>query len=218
MNFNMATCDSQWLPILDSALDTMDKDYLSQLKQNTNWLPGPEYLFSAFSLPLQNIRYVLMGESPYPRAASANGYAFWDAAVGDLWSPTGFSKAVNRATSLRNWIKMLLVARGDLNHEVSQEAISYVDKSPLTPTAKDFFCGMMHQGIILLNASLVYSEGKVPFHARHWAPFMQSLFSQLVLIHPKVELILLGKIAKLLPKNQLTVGLQCEHPYNVSYY
>ena len=45
----------------------------------------------------------------------ANGYAFWDAAVNELWSDNGLSKAVNRATSLRNFIKMLLVTEGALS-------------------------------------------------------------------------------------------------------
>ncbi|HAT31470.1 MAG TPA: uracil-DNA glycosylase, partial [Janthinobacterium sp.] len=53
-------------------------------------------------------------EGPYPRAASATGVCFMDGAVGALWSEAGLSKPVNRATSLRNFMKMLLLADGQL--------------------------------------------------------------------------------------------------------
>ena len=58
------------------------------------------------------VNYVLFGES-LPRRASANGYAFWDAAVKIMVS-FGNSKTVNRATSLLNILKMLLIAEGCL--------------------------------------------------------------------------------------------------------
>jgi uracil-DNA glycosylase len=115
-------------------------------------------------------------------------------------------------------MKMLLLARGDLtDKDTSQQAIAQLDKSTYTQSASQFFEGMMSKGILLLNASLVYSEGKVPYHARHWKPFMQSLLEQLALIKPTVQLILLGKMAGIIPPNNLPVGLMAEHPYNISF-
>ncbi|KGP63608.1 uracil-DNA glycosylase [Legionella norrlandica] len=213
----LSGCDKEWKEILENALNTMDKDYLDQIQKAGHWLPGVNQLFSAFSLPLSQTRYILLGESPYPREVSANGYAFWDNSVGSLWSPTGLSKEVNRATSLRNWIKMLLIARGDLQENPSQGAIVKVDKSGLVQTAKEFFKGMMKKGILLLNASLVYSKGRVPYHARQWRPFMQSLFDQLAVKKTNVQLILFGKIAEKIPENKLPIALVSEHPYNVSF-
>lgn len=208
----------QWHALLANALDKMDKDYLHALQRDPDWLPGLEHLFAAFSLPLSETKYVLLGESPYPRIESANGYAFWDNAVGSLWSAHGLSKEVNKATSLRNWIKMLLVARGALgNEDTSQSAIAQIDKEGLVQTARDFFMGMMRKGIVLLNASLVYSEGAIPYHARHWRPFMQELLEQIALKSPLTQLILFGKIAQMIPKNSMPIGLVSEHPYNVSF-
>lgn len=216
-HFLLHRCHSDWQEILMNALTTMDRDYLRQLMHDKDWLPGKERLFAAFSLPLAKTQYILLGESPYPRQESANGYAFWDDAVENLWSLNGLSKAVNRATSLRNMLKMLLNARGDLQGNTSQESIALVDKSALVQTAKELFEGMMQKGILLLNASLVYSEGKVPYHARQWIPFMQSLFRQLSQIKPDIQLILLGKIAKIVAPDKLPIGLIAEHPYNVSF-
>ncbi|MGL5741944.1 MAG: uracil-DNA glycosylase family protein [Legionella sp.] len=210
-------CHSDWKNILISALKTMDQNYLQQLVSPPHWFPGKDRLFAAFSLPLATTQYILLGESPYPRMESANGYAFWDNAVGSLWSTNGLSKAVNRATSLRNLIKMLFIARGDLDVRVSQADIALLDKSTLVQTAEQLFTGMMNKGILLLNASLVYSDGKVPYHARHWNPFMESLFAQLSVVKPDIQLILLGKIAEKVSRNKLPIGLIAEHPYNISF-
>src|SRR5690348_5345377 len=108
--FNLQAADPSWQQCLAEALTKMDSAYLEELYANAHWLPGSKNIFNAFSLPVSKTNYVLFGESPYPRAVSANGYAFWDAAVNQLWSDTGLSKTVNRATSLRNIIKMLLIA------------------------------------------------------------------------------------------------------------
>lgn len=215
--FCLSICHPEWKEIIITALKTMDPDYLQQLLHDNDWLPGKERLFAAFSLPLTKTQYILLGESPYPRKNSANGYAFWDNAVGSLWSLKGLSTAVNRATSLRHLIKMLLIARGCLDTAGLQANIAPLDKSSLVQTAEELFKGMMKKGILLLNASLVYSEGKVPYHARHWKPFMQSLLTQLALIKPQIQLILFGKIAETIRQDKLSVGLVAEHPYNISF-
>lgn len=210
-------CDEKWQGLLSEALVDMDSNYLRQLETETSFLPQIHQLFAAFNLPLSQTKFILFGESPYPRSISANGYAFWDNAVGSLWGPNGLSKEVNKATSLRNFIKTLLVARGSLTKDVSKESIAQLDKSHLVQTAEALFQGMMDRGILLLNASLVYSEGKVPYHARHWKPFMQKILQQLAEIKPNIQLILLGKIAEAIPQDKLAVGLMAEHPYNVSF-
>jgi uracil-DNA glycosylase len=207
----------EWHAIIELALKRMDQNYLLELAHESDWLPGITKLLAAFSLPLSETRYLLLGESPYPRALSANGYAFWDNAVGSLWSETGLSKAVNRATSLRNIMKMLLLARGDLGLDLSQTAITQLDKSKYIQTGEELFNTLINKGFLLLNATLVYSDGKVRFHARHWQPFMHSLFSQLLEKKPAIQLILLGKIANEVPNAQLFPCLIAEHPYNLSF-
>jgi len=111
----------------------------------------------------------------------------------------------------------LLVAKGYLSTNTSQQAISQLDKTGLVQTARHIFEGMMQKGILLLNAALVYEEGRIPYHARHWRPFMQVLLEQLAVVRPSVQLILLGKIAEVIPSNRLPVGLLAEHPYNLSF-
>ena len=216
--FILEQAHPEWHTILTQSLQTVSTDYLQQLQSSSeNHLPALSSLFAAFSLPLSSTRYILLGESPYPRSQSANGYAFWDAAVGSLWSPTGLSKDVNRATSLRNLIKMLLHARGDLVDDFSQQAIARLDKSGYVQTASQLFNAFIQRGFLLLNASLVYSEGNIPYHARQWRPFMHSLLIQLADYNPKLQLILFGRIAAQVPEASLFTGLIAEHPYNISF-
>lgn len=199
----------------------MDQDYLQQLIDNTDWLPGPSNIFNAFTLPLTNTNAILLGESPYPRAESANGYAFWDAAVKEIWSDTGLSKKVNRATSLRHFIKMLLVADAKLTPtDTTQDAIAAIDKTNYVQTLDELFNNFLGSGILLLNASLVLSNRSVRQESKAWQPFIAQIFVELAMQKPGISLILLGNFAKsldhLIPKNTFN-RLEAEHPYNSTF-
>lgn len=212
---------SSWLPLLEPALKQLDPDYWRSLQQDQSWLPGINAIFSAFSLPLAETHTILLGESPYPRPQSANGYAFWDAAVDSLWSETGLSKPVNRATSLRNFLKMLLICTGDLNpDDVSQPAIQTVNKNNYVQTNNQLFQNLLNHGFLLLNASLVLSERRVTQEARYWQPFMAELLEQLRQQRPDIQLLLFGNIAKSINKMPAAATfsqLISEHPYNISF-
>ena len=218
----IAQTNPQWHEILSAAMDSLDSTYIDQLNVGADWLPGPHGIFAAFRQPLSEVKYVLLGESPYPRAASANGFAFWDNAVNEIWSTKGLSTAVNRATSLRNLMKMLLVARGDLQKDCSQAAIAALDKSPYWQTADEFFNAMIRKGFLLLNASLVFRKGMVNEDARQWRPFLSSVLEALKLQRPEVAFILFGKIDSQMDVQSLSTshgfkGLIAEHPYNLSF-
>lgn len=206
-----------WQLLIEPALRAMNPAYISQLAEDGSWLPEPKNIFHAFSLPLANTQRILFGESPYPRAQSANGYAFWDAAVNNLWSAQGLSKEVNRATSLRNFIKMLLCAKGDLDEQdTSPQAIAKLDKKNYVQTLPELFENLLSHGFLLLNASLVWREGKVNDDAKHWQPFMTTLLHLLHQQKPDIELVLLGNIAKKISTHEFK-RIEAEHPYNLSF-
>jgi len=213
----MTNIHPEWQPLLSKAIAMLDKNYWQALQADDGWLPGMSQIFNAFQQPLSKTRYILLGESPYPRAQSANGFAFWDAAVGELWSLVGLSKPVNRATSFRNLIKMLLHARGDLQAPFTQEAITALDKSAYVKTAEQFFTGMMQHGFMLLNATLVFKAGRVNADAKAWRPFMAALFEGLIEIKPEIKFVLLGKIAQQLCLSDNNIGLSAMHPYNIDF-
>lgn len=199
----------------------MDPAYLDELDKAKDWLPGPEKIFNAFSLPLDKVNYVLFGESPYPRPESANGFAFWDASVHELWSSTGLSKKVNRATSLRNILKMMLIANGSLqkNH-TSQEDIANISKQCFIQTNDDLFNNFLNHGFLLLNATPVLHADAPQKDAREWRPFTAELISCLLEKKPELTFILLGRIAQTIDpmiNRSSAVKFYAEHPYNISF-
>ncbi len=125
--------DKSWQEIIEYAYAGLRPEYREFLEKDEGYFPTCKNFLNAFkTLPLHKTKYILLGQDPYPREQSASGYAFIDGAVKTLFSDKGFSKEVNKATSLRNFLKMLLVADGYLKaDDVSQEAISKLDKSHL---------------------------------------------------------------------------------------
>jgi len=221
VDFNTSTIDKSWQSTISQGLTAMEQSYLRELAINTDWLPGNNAIFNAFSLPANEVNYVLFGESPYPRSESANGYAFWDKAVNNIWSEKGLSREINRATSLRNFIKMLLVADGALSAEnTSQQAIAQLDKHCYISHIDQLFGNMQRHGILLLNASPVLSNNRVNKEAKYWQPFISTVLQTLEKSKQSITLILFGKVAELiqsLPESHHFSCFYAEHPYNLSF-
>lgn len=220
--FDFSVIHPSWRECIQRGLDKMDHEYLEHLARTSDWLPGREKIFNAFSQPLDDVQYVLFGESPYPRRESANGYAFWDAAVHYLWSDTGLDKKVNRATSLRNIVKMMLVAEEKLDaKQTGQDAIAKIDKSDYVETNQEFFNNFLKHGFLLLNATPVLQQHQPPQKdAKAWHPFTRELLHYLLEKRPQVTFILFGRIANdidpLFADRQIH-KLYAEHPYNLSF-
>ena len=216
----------QWNEILGAALATLDTGYRKSLLQDDSWLPGCDQLLAAFRRDRSEVRYLLIGESPYPRRESANGIAFYDAAVSSLWSEQGLSKAVNRATSLRNIIKTALLAEGlldrDADGKIPQGAIAAIDKHGLIKTLDEFFANLQLAGFLMLNATpVLHPERKPVLEARYWQAFLEQLLVSIAQqADAKITLLLWGKIAQqveAMPSSQHYHKLVCEHPYNLSF-
>jgi uracil-DNA glycosylase len=216
----------EWVDLLRNAFDEMDKAYLDELLHSSSWLPGIDLLFNAFKRDRRHVRYVLIGESPYPRQTSANGIAFYDAAVTDLWCATGLSKSVNRATSMRNIIKTALFSEGyiqpDSEGKISQASIAKLDKSRLVQTMPELFENLQVSGFLMLNATpVLYHDRKPVQEAKFWQGFLLSLLKQLgEMADQPMTLVLWGKIAETIDTMDLTEQyskLVSEHPYNISF-
>lgn len=227
--------DPSWRPVLSAGLEAMhqkDPAYLSALMKDA-YLPTEGRIFAAFSQPLDRVRYVLVGEGPYPRPESATGFCFMDGAVQALWSENGLSKPVNRATSLRNFMKMLLVASehlsieqtsGDVMVQVAQQARA--TDSTFIQTLPELQANLTRHGFLLLNASLVFRPHVPPLkEAKAWQPFQQVVLSALAdhaaekAMTPPT-LVLWGKVAEqinALPANARFPKAISEHPYNLSF-
>ncbi|NHZ95357.1 uracil-DNA glycosylase [Massilia sp. CCM 8734] len=226
----VSRADLSWQPVLRQGLEAVMRAeplYLPTLAADT-YLPTEQRLFAAFALPLDQVRYVLVGEGPYPRAESATGVCFMDGAVGKLWCESGLSKPVNKATSLRNFMKLLLVADGQLNADdtggaalAPVAAAAAATDSGSIQTLAELQHNLTRQGFLLLNASLVFRSHVPPVvDARAWLPFLQTVMAALAGRAPKPTLVLWGKIAEQLqklPETKSFLQLSSEHPYNLSF-
>ena len=212
---------ASWQPLLDEAYASLSVEYRNFLETNIDYFPTQENYFNAFkTLKKKNVKYILFGQDPYPRKQSAGGYAFIDTKVKTLFSSKGLSKEVNRATSLRNFIKMALVASGDLRTEdTSQDAIVQVDKSQMIDSIEALRKNFEKNGVLLLNTALVFTDKKSSNkHVKAWRNFMQTLLKGLE--GEDIKLILFGIHAKELKKHLPIEGfesIELEHPYNHTF-
>ncbi len=222
----LSRAHASWQPHLVKGLEAIARatpDYLPALAID-DYLPTQQRLFAAFALPLEAVRYVLVGEGPYPRPESATGVCFMDGAVGSLWCESGLSKPVNKATSLRNFMKMLLVADGRLQaNDTGGAAMAPVAAAACNDgtiqTLAQLQDNLTAHGFLLLNASLVFRPHVKPvIDARAWLPFLEVVLDALAATAP--TLVLWGKIAEQLQKLPGTGSFPqvvSEHPYNLTF-
>jgi len=224
-----------WRPVLLRGLQAVsasDPEYLPSLVDGS-FLPTQGRLFAAFAQPLESVQYVLVGEGPYPREDSATGYCFMDGAVDELWSEQGLSKRVNRATSLRNFMKMLMVADGLLSVDATKgemiagvSATATADGSGFIQTLPDLQNNLTKQGFLLLNAALVFRPEVAPAKdAKAWRPLINVVLEALLERSDRTDqapptLVLWGKIAQWLEDLEpvkVFPKAVAEHPYNLSF-
>lgn len=223
---HLSSVHKEWVVPLSQALLTVDSTYLNSLSGDDSWLPGHNNILAAFRRDLTNCDYILFGESPYPRAESANGIAFYDAAVSDLWSDRGLSKAVNRATSLRNIMKAALLAQGliesDLDGKIPQSSIAAIDKQSLVQDIHQLFSALQKNGFLMFNATPVLHPQRKPVsEAKFWSGFVNQLLIEIKLRKKQLPtLVLWGKIATQIDNMPGAVDypkISSEHPYNISF-
>ena len=207
--------------ILSQAYASSEAEYQRFLEEDKNYFPSKENYFNAFkTLHKNRVKYIFFGQGPYPRKESAGGYSFIDTKVQNLFSPSGLSKEVNRATSLRNFIKMALVASERLKAEdTSQEAIRKLDKTEMIDSIEALRLNFEKNGVLLLNTALIFTDKKSSAkHIKAWKPFVQTLLNALEENAP--SLILFGTHAKDL-KKQFSLDvfdtIELEHPYNHTF-
>ena len=232
INETVELASPEWRSILRCGLQAMqaaEPDYLSALAKD-NYLPTQGRLFAAFAQPLESVKYVIVGEGPYPREESATGVCFMDGAVKALWSEKGLSKPVNRATSLRNFMKMLMVADGLLQaNATGSEAVAVVASramlrdSGFIQSLPELQHNLSQQGFLLLNAALAFRPHVPPLkEAKAWRPLLEFVLEALAARPglPPPTLVLWGKIAQWLeglPALAMFPKAMAEHPYNLSF-
>ncbi len=210
-----------WREILKNSLKNLDKEYLSFLENNSSYFPNRDNLFNAFkTLPLHDTKYILFGQDPYPRYESAIGYAFIDGKVKSLFDKNGgFSKEVNKATSLRNMMKMLLLCEGELKDDFSKETIKKISHEKYINSIIELKNNFEKNGVLLLNSALIFTKKEdSKYHAKMWKGFIDTLLKEIK--NKDIKLLLFGNISKEIDKLNSSKDFEkvlVPHPYNVSF-
>ncbi len=167
---------SSWQDTFQKAYASLTPEFQAYLETEV-YLPQKERVFAVFSRPKSTVRQVLLGESPYPREHSANGYAFWDANVHALWSTEGLSKRSIVPHHFVILLKCCCIAKGDLQKPFLAKDIAILPKQHMIQTLDELFWKNDQKGILLLNASLTWSKDRpVTWHAKQWHSFIVSHF------------------------------------------
>ncbi len=208
-----------WHDILESAYSRLSPAYREFLESNLDYFPDKYNLFNAFRLPLDKTKYILFGQDPYPRYESAIGYAFIDGRVRSIFGKNGLTPEVNRATSLRNFIKMLLVCDERLKDDFSKEAVAKIQTDRYINDIIDLKNNFEKNGVLLLNMALIFSsKDESRIHIKEWNPFIRSLLESIK--GRDIDLILFGKIANDLDRIDEAKSFKkhlLPHPYNISF-
>jgi uracil-DNA glycosylase len=211
--------DESWFDTIKASISRFDDNYVAFLLNDTGYFPKLCAAFSAFkTLKKNEVKYILFGQDPYPRVDSAIGYAFIDGRVKDIFADKGFSKEVNRATSLRNLLKHLLVCEGLLECDnLAKEAIGKIDKSGIVKSLDELRINLIKNGFLLLNMSLVFEDkSKSKQHIKEWSGFTHELLRQIE--SKDITLVLLGNYAKKISDLKLNFGIfASSHPYVNSF-
>lgn len=222
----LSEADTSWHKIIiESLIKNLDDEYITSLT-GCDFFPSFRKIFSPFKTPFESVKFILFGESPYPRVGSATGYSFIDGEVKDIWSDKGLSKKVNRATSLRNIIKTAMVAEGLVSEELNKEDIINLDKTNLSKTMEDIKDSFISNGFLLLNASPILREDRSKKVIRNdfyrWSGFYRDILKELDSreCNWTTSIVLWGGIAKDIEsiyKPKKIEFIKMEHPYNISF-
>lgn len=148
-----------WHPYLEPLFE--GNQVLQNLLQNilpkTKYFPTYDNIFRAFSIPLQDIKVVIIGQDPYPNPNQANGYAF----------------AVNEG---QNFPPSLRVIGSEIIDEFQNDNdmflnILAINENPQWSTLQHW----VDQGVMLLNTGLTVEAYKVGSHIQHWQFFIWSV-------------------------------------------
>ena len=213
VNQLLAPAHESWRGFLRDALGRMDPVSIQRLEENPGWLPGYDKCFAAFCVPRECVKVVWLGESPYPRPESANGFSFWDANIQCVFgSNGGLSAEVNKVASLRNLFKAWFVATGRLQKDAtSKDHIPDMPKDGLAVNVAEVFENGLREGWLWLNTGLSLYTGpnaeKKEVQICRWLPLVESVLQDAS--RGGAEIVLLGEKARkfeLSVDNPITFG------------
>jgi uracil-DNA glycosylase len=153
-----------WKPIFDQYQFCLDS-----LEEEGTTYPPKDQIFRVFTMPVHDIKILLLGQDPYHNPKQAHGLSF---SVPDDISPP---------PSLKNIFK-------ELQLEFPERKYSFKSGNLLSWFEKE--------KIFLLNSSLTVKHNKAGSHMSMWQEFTDDVIKYISEKNPNCVYILLGKFAK----------------------
>lgn len=170
----------------------------------THFTPSEENTLRFLSLPLNEIKVIILGQDPYPQKDVATGRAF---EVGTLksWSEPF------RNVSLKNILRLLyktcngqVVKFNELKAQIGHEF-------QILPPGK-LFKYWESQGVLLLNTAFTCEIGKPGSHSALWQPFTERLLQFMANNQPTASWFVWGNHAE-----KATAGLNLKHAFHTQH-
>lgn len=159
----MENIHTSWKPLFDQYEFNLDEIY------NETVFPSREHVFRVFSMPVDDIRVVLLGQDPYHGPGQAHGLSF---SVAD---------GVTVPPSLRNIFKELISEFPERGYKFDSGNLER---------------WFSHEKIFLVNAALTVLPGKPGSHMKIWEEFTNDMIRFIDAANPNCVFLLLGNFAK----------------------
>jgi uracil-DNA glycosylase len=142
------------LPVFDglsAEIETVSGFLELEMAAGRQWLPEPSQVLRAFTLPLDQVKVVILGQDPYPTPGHGVGLAF---CVGPEVAPP----------------RSLVNIFSELQSDLGADAPAGGDLTPWT-----------EQGVLLLNSVLTVGSGQSGSHrGRGWEPITSAVIAALI--------------------------------------
>ena len=174
---------SDWIPFLVKENLDLLKVIESEVVKD-DFTPGADKVLRFLTVPLQNVKVIIIGQDPYPQPGIATGRAF---EVGNLKSWTQPFKNVSLKNILRAIYKTYT---GEvITYNMLKEKL-YGDFPVLPPD--QLFESWEKQGVLLLNTSFTCIAGNPGSHQKHWEVFSKLLLKFISCQKPDINWFIWG--------------------------
>jgi len=154
--FKKLKIHKSWFNIFTPFFKSDDIVNIKRTLLNVPFAPIEVDIFKAFSLPLSDIKVVILGQDPYPTAGMATGLAF--AVPNDKKRPPSLKKIMEL-----------------IRTTVSSQPVTFDVDEPFDTTLEH----LHQQGVFLLNTALTVRLGYPDSHVELWQPFINTVIKTL---------------------------------------
>lgn len=165
---------SSWFPMMETLLYQEPlKNLKDNILPNISFQPEKENIFNVFSMPIKDIKVVILGQDPYPTPGDAIGYSF--------------------ATNKTKTPASLRIIQKEISTSVH-------DVLSMGQIPDNTLKSWRESGVFLLNTALTVETGNAGSHLKYWDTFTRQIIQFISKENPCIW-ILWGKKAQGFAKN-----------------